>query len=67
LEDVRRRLCKRLGLPAGTTLLQLLQALPPDSELYRALTALHQAQQQPTLSESEAIRLLQSLEDALHT
>jgi hypothetical protein len=65
LEEVRRRLCRRLGLPAGSTLLQLLEALPPDTELYRALTALHQAQQQPTLSESEALRLLQSLENAL--
>ena len=67
LEDVRRRLCRRLGLPAGTTLLQLLEALPPDSELRRTLTAMHQAQQQPTLSESEALHLLQSLENALRT
>jgi hypothetical protein len=65
LEDVRRRLCQRLGLPAGSTLLQLLEALPPDSELRRTLTAMHQAQQQPTLSESEALHLLQSLENAL--
>ncbi|MCS7066853.1 MAG: DUF4350 domain-containing protein, partial [Fimbriimonadales bacterium] len=43
LEDVRRRLCKQLGLPAGTTMLQLMEAVPPDSELHRALREIHQA------------------------
>jgi hypothetical protein len=65
VEDVRRRLCKRLGLPAGTTLLQLIEALPPDSELRRVLREIHQALQQPTLSEGEALRLFQALERAL--
>jgi hypothetical protein len=65
VEDVRRRLCKRLGLPAGTTLLQLMEALPPDSELRRVLREIHHALQQPTLSEGEALRLLQALERAL--
>ncbi len=65
MEDVRRRLCKRLGLPAGTTLLQVMQTLPPDSELARALQDIHRALQQPTLAEGDALRLLQRLEEAL--
>jgi hypothetical protein len=65
VEDVRRRLCRRLGLPAGTTLLQLMEALPPDSDLRRVLREIHHALQQPTLSEGEALRLLQALERAL--
>ncbi|GBC93673.1 hypothetical protein HRbin15_02175 [bacterium HR15] len=65
IEDIRRRLCKRLGLPAGATLLQVLEALSPDSALYRALRDIHHALQQPSLTESDALRLLQSLERAL--
>lgn len=67
LEDVRRRLCKRLGLPAGATLLQVMDALPPDSELSRALRDIHHALQQPSLAEGDALRLLQSLERALQS
>ncbi|GIV05176.1 MAG: hypothetical protein KatS3mg016_0751 [Fimbriimonadales bacterium] len=62
LEDVRRRLCRRLGLPAGATLLQLIQALPPDSPLRDALTEAHRAVQPPRLSADEAIRILKKLE-----
>lgn len=62
LEEVRRRLCRRLGLPAGATLLQLIQALPPDSPLRDALTEAHRALQAPRLSPEEAIRILKRLE-----
>lgn len=62
LEDVRRRLCRRLGLPAGATLLQLIQALPPDSPLRDALTEGHRALQAPRLSAEEAIEILKRLE-----
>lgn len=62
LDDVRRQLCRRLGLPAGTTLLQLIQALPHDSPLRDALTEAYQAAQNPNLTPDEAIRLLKRLE-----
>ncbi|OYT71707.1 MAG: hypothetical protein CFK49_00340 [Armatimonadetes bacterium JP3_11] len=62
LEDVRRRLCRRLGLPAGATLLQLIQALPPDAPLRDALTEAHRALQAPRLSAEEAIKILKKLE-----
>ncbi len=65
LEDIRRRLCRRLGLPAGYTLMQVMETLPPDSELRRALQEAIRALQQPNLSESDALRMLQSLENAL--
>ncbi|MCS7065300.1 MAG: DUF4350 domain-containing protein [Fimbriimonadales bacterium] len=65
VEDTRRHLCKRLGLPAGATLLQVMEALPADSEVRRALNEIHHALQQPSLSEGDALRLLQSLERAL--
>jgi len=65
MEEVRRRLCKRLGLPAGATLLQVMEALPPESELCRALRDIHHALQQPSLAESDALRLLQALERAI--
>lgn len=62
LEDVRRRLCRRLGLPAGATLLQLIQALPPESPLRDALAEAHRALQAPSLTADEAIRILKRLE-----
>lgn len=65
LDDIRRRLCQRLGLPAGATLLQLIQSLPADSPLRDALAKAHQAVQNPNLTPQEATRLLQQLEQAM--
>ncbi|MFN3690133.1 MAG: hypothetical protein ACK4UU_04325, partial [Fimbriimonadales bacterium] len=62
LDDVRRRLCRRLGLPAGATLLQLIQSLPADSPLRDALAQAHRALQHPNLTAEAAARLLQQLE-----
>ncbi|MCX7925534.1 MAG: DUF4350 domain-containing protein [Fimbriimonadales bacterium] len=62
LENVRRRLCRRLGLPAGATMLQLIQAIPSDSPLRDALQQAYQASQNPNLTPEEAIRLLKKLE-----
>jgi hypothetical protein len=64
LDDVRRRLCRRLGLPAGATLLQLIQALPPDSPLRDALVEAHRALQNPQLTPDEALHLLRRIEAA---
>jgi len=64
LDDVRRRLCRRLGLPAGATLLQLIQALPPDSPLRDALVEAHRALQNPQLTPDEALHLLRRIEMA---
>jgi hypothetical protein len=61
---VRRRLCRRLGLPAGATLLQLIQALPPDSPLRDALVEAHRALQNPQLTPDEAQRILRRIEAA---
>jgi hypothetical protein len=66
LDDVRRRLCRRLGLPAGATLLQLIQALPPDSPLRDALVEAHRALQNPQLTPDEALHLLRRIEAADH-
>jgi hypothetical protein len=66
LDDVRRRLCRRLGLPAGATLLQLIQALPPDSPLRDALVEAHRALQNPQLTPDEALHLLRRIEAARH-
>jgi hypothetical protein len=66
LDDVRRRLCRRLGLPAGATLLQLIQALPPDSPLRDALAEAHRALQNPQLTPDEALHLLRRIEAADH-
>ncbi|MGQ9656511.1 MAG: DUF4350 domain-containing protein [Fimbriimonadales bacterium] len=62
LDDIRRRLCRQLGLPAGTTLLQLIQALPEGSPLREALIAAHHALQNPQLSPAEAQRILRRIE-----
>jgi hypothetical protein len=64
LDDVRRRLCRRLGMPAGATLLQLIQALPADSPLRDALTEAHRALQNPQLTPDEAQRILRRIEAA---
>jgi hypothetical protein len=66
LDDVRRRLCRRLGMPAGATLLQLIQALPPDSPLRDALVEAHRALQNPQLTPDEALHLLRRIEAADH-
>jgi hypothetical protein len=66
LDDVRRRLCRRLGLPAGATLLQLIQALPADSPMRDALTEAHRALQNPQLTPDEALHLLRRIEAANH-
>ncbi|MFN4032008.1 MAG: DUF4350 domain-containing protein [Fimbriimonadales bacterium] len=62
LDNVRRRLCRRLGLPAGATLLQLIQSLPAGSPLRDALAQAHRAVQNPNLTPEAAVRLLQQLE-----
>ncbi|GIV08354.1 MAG: hypothetical protein KatS3mg019_0445 [Fimbriimonadales bacterium] len=62
LDDIRRRLCQQIGLPAGVTLLQLIQSLPADSPLRDTLTEAYQALQSPNLTPQHAIRLLQRLE-----
>ncbi|BCW95116.1 MAG: DUF4350 domain-containing protein [Fimbriimonadales bacterium] len=64
LDSIRRRLCRRLGLPAGATLLQLIQALPPESPLRSALSDALQALQNPQLTADEARRILQRIEAA---
>lgn len=64
LDAIRRRLCRRQGLPAGTTLLQLIQALPEGSPLREALVEAHRALQNPQLSLSEAQHILKRLESA---
>jgi hypothetical protein len=66
LDDVRRRLCRRLGMPAGATLLQLIQALPPDSPMRDALVKAHRALQNPQLTPDEALHLLRRIEAADH-
>jgi hypothetical protein len=66
LDDVRRRLCRRLGMPAGATLLQLIQALPSDSPLRDALVEAHRALQNPQLTPDEALHLLRRIEAADH-
>lgn len=67
LEDIRRRLCRQLGLPSGATLLQLIQSLPPETPLREALTEAHRALQNPTLTEGEAIRILRRIAEAQHS
>ncbi|MCX7993566.1 MAG: DUF4350 domain-containing protein [Fimbriimonadales bacterium] len=62
LESVRRRLCRQFGLPAGATLLQLIQALPANSPLHTALVEAHRALQNPNLTAEEAIRILKKLQ-----
>lgn len=62
LDDIRRRLCRQLGLPAGTTLLQLIQALPEGSPLREALVEAYRALQSPQLSPGEAQRILRRIE-----
>lgn len=62
LDDIRRRLCRRLGLPAGTTLLQLIQALPDGAPLREALVEAYRALQSPQLSPGEAQRILRRIE-----
>lgn len=62
LDDIRRRLCQRLGLPAGAMLLQLIQFLPPDSPLRDSLTEAHKMVQNPNITPQEVIRLIQQLE-----
>jgi hypothetical protein len=52
-----------VGLPAGSTLLQLIQALPPGASLRDALESAHRALQQPHLSEQEALSIAQSLSE----
>lgn len=64
VDDLRRRLCRQRGLPAGATLLQLIQALPAESPLRHALTEAHRALQNPNLTPEEAIRILQRIEQA---
>ena len=64
LDDVRRRLCRRFGMPAGATLLQLIQALPVGSPLRDALTEAHRALQNPQLTPDEAQRILRRIEAA---
>ncbi len=64
LDSIRRRLCRRLGLPAGATLLQLIQALPPESPLRSVLSDALQALQNPQLTADEARRILQRIEAA---
>jgi hypothetical protein len=64
LDNVRRRLCRRLGMPAGATLLQLIQALPPDSPMRGALVEAHRALQNPQLTPDEALHLLRRIEMA---
>jgi hypothetical protein len=66
LDDVRRRLCRRLGMPAGATLLQLIQALPVGSPLRDALVEAHRALQNPQLTPDEALHLLRRIEAADH-
>lgn len=65
LDDMRRRLCQRLGLPAGATMLQLIQSLPANSSLRNALNEAHQAAQNPNLTSQEAIRILRRIEEVL--
>ncbi len=62
LENTRRRLCRRLGLPAGATMLQLIQALPPDYPLRDTLEQAYQAAQNPKLTPEEAAKILKKLE-----
>jgi hypothetical protein len=66
LDDVRRRLCRRFGMPAGATLLQLIQALPVGSPLRDALVEAHRALQNPQLTPDEALHLLRRIEAADH-
>ncbi len=61
IDSERRKLCRRLGLPAGSTLLQVIQSLPAESPLRAALQEAHQALQKPNLSEAEAVRILKQL------
>lgn len=61
IDDMRRRLCRQMGLPAGTNLLQLVQSLPPESPLREALAEAHRALQNPNLSEAEALRLIKRI------
>lgn len=65
MDDIRRRLCRQLGLPAGATLLQLIQALPTDSPLREALADAHRALQDPKLTPETAMRVLQRVESQL--
>lgn len=67
IDDIRRRLCKQMGLPAGTTLLQLIQTLAPESPLREALTEAHRALQNPQLTETEALHILKRLSLPLDT
>ncbi|MCS7209064.1 MAG: DUF4350 domain-containing protein [Fimbriimonadales bacterium] len=66
MDDIRRRLCQRFGLPAGATLLQLIQSLPADSALRAALAEAHYALQRPDLTPNEAVRTLKRLDEMLH-
>ncbi len=61
IDAERRKLCRRLGLPAGSTLLQVIQSLPAESPLRAALMEAHQALQKPNLSEAEALESVRKI------
>lgn len=61
VDEVRRKQCRRAGLPAGATLLQLIHALPQDLPLHDTLERAHRALQNPNLSEQDALQIAQSL------
>lgn len=64
VDTYRRKLCRRLGLSAGSTLLQVIQSLPEGAPLRSALIEAHQALQNPNLSEGEALRIIRRLSEA---
>ncbi len=64
VDTYRRKLCRRLGLSAGSTLLQVIQSLPEGTPLRSALIEAHQALQDPNLSEGEALRIIRRLSEA---
>ncbi|MFQ3610359.1 MAG: DUF4350 domain-containing protein [Fimbriimonadales bacterium] len=65
MDDLRRRLCGRLGLPAGSTLLQVAQSLPPGSPLREALLEAIEALNQPQLSPEKAIQIIRRIDASL--
>ncbi len=67
MDDLRRRLCARFGLPAGFTLLQVAQSLPPESPLRNALMEAIEALNQPDLSPQKAIQLVKRVDESLQS
>ncbi len=65
LDDLRRRLCRRFGLPAGSTLLQVAQSLPPESPLRKSLLEAIALLNQREIPEEKALQIVKRIDSEL--